>query len=137
MQNEIIVRFCIWGFDDVDHKFISAALTIDPTQVYIKGERKNPKFAALANKNGWLVDATTNRNEPFDTQLERLLQILGSKREIVQEFSSKYSCEISCAIFMYFDNGENTPSIHLSPEQIKTMFDLGVEFDIDLYCLPN
>lgn len=41
MKNEIILRFSIWGFDDITHDEISELIGIKPSKVYVKGERKN------------------------------------------------------------------------------------------------
>ena len=50
MQNEIILRFCIWGFEDISHDEISKAIGFTPTKIYIKGQKKNPNFSALAKE---------------------------------------------------------------------------------------
>ena len=50
MRNEVILSFCIWNFEDVTHDFITKTIGVEQTKVYVKRQRKNPKFAALANK---------------------------------------------------------------------------------------
>ncbi|PWG82123.1 DUF4279 domain-containing protein [Pararcticibacter amylolyticus] len=45
----------------------------------------------------------------------------------------KYECEFSCALFVYFGNGESTPWVHLNSRYNKLIKELDIEFDIDLY----
>lgn len=137
MQNEIILRFCIWGFDDLTHDEITQSLKILPSKIYIKGQKKNPKFGALAKHNGWLFEVTTDRQEPFEYQLKKLLQVIEPKADIIGDFSNRYSCEISCALFIYYDNGESIPSVHINTEYSKIVSRLNLDIDFDIYCLPN
>ncbi len=138
MQNEIILKFGIWGFTDINHDDITRSMGMNPSKIYVKGERKNPnpKFPALAKENGWLLEPS-NRYLPFEVQLQNLLQILESKIHIVKEYCFKYACEISCGVFIYFENGESTPSIHLNSEYNRIIRELNLSFDVDIYCLPN
>lgn len=138
MQNEIVLRFGIWGFTDITHDDITISMGINPSKIYVKGERKNPnsKFPAFAKENGWLLEPS-DRYLPFEIQLKNLLQILESKVSIVKTYCSQYTCEISCAIFIYFENGESTPSIRLNSEYNKIIRELNLDFDFDIYCLPN
>lgn len=85
MQHEIILRFGIWGFDDVTHEDIALTMNIKPHKIYVKGERKNPKASALAKENGWLFEITTDRQEPFESQFKNLLQILESRADVIVE----------------------------------------------------
>jgi len=137
MQNEIVLTFCIWGFTDITHDEITKSMGIMPSKIYVKGERKNPKFPGLAQVNGWLLEPMCDRFSSFEIQLKYLLQIIESKLEIVKKYCSKYTCEISCGVFIYFENGESTPSIHLDSEYNKVIKELNLEFDVDIYCLPN
>jgi hypothetical protein len=137
MHNEIALRFCIWGFSDITHDEITNILGIQPSKIYVKGEKRNSKSTALVKENGWLLEPTLDRSLSFETQLEKLLSFLKLKKDLVKKFCLEYTCQISCGVFIYFDNGESTPSIRLSKEYNKIIQELDLEFDIDIYCLPN
>lgn len=137
MKNEIVLKFGIWGFTDITHTDITKSMGLNPSKVYIKGERKNPKFPALAKENGWVLEPACDQYSSFETQLKKLLQIIESRIDIVKSYSLKYTCEISCVVYIYFENGESIPSIHLSSDYNNIIRELNLEFDIDIYCLPK
>lgn len=137
MKNEVHVSFCIWDFDDITHDGISDLLKVMPSKVHIKGEKKNPKFNQLASSNGWFLDSPLGIYCEFDEQLDSLLNLMNHNLEGFQTICKKYYCEISVAIYMYFDNGESTPSMHLTKDQIHRLNLLNLEVDFDLYTLPN
>lgn len=137
MDNEVIVTFCIWGFEDMSHEEISKAIGLSPTKIHIQGQKKNPRYSALAKENGWLFRPSDDSSLSFEDQFRMLLGILEDKTSILEVVCKKYYCEISCGVFIYFDNEESTPSIHIDSEQHKILSDLNIAFDVDLYCLPN
>ena len=69
--------------------------------------------------------------------MKLLLGIINDKRSIFEGFCKKYDCETSCAVFIYFENDESTPSIHLDSQYHRILNDLDIAFDVDIYCLPN
>lgn len=77
------------------------------------------------------------RYASFEEQLDNLLGILESKTEVLKPISEKYYCEFSCAIFIRYGNDESAPWIHLNKRYNRLIKELNIEFDIDLYCLPN
>jgi hypothetical protein len=137
MKNEIVLEFCIWGFEDVAPKYITQELGIEPVKVYIKGEKKNPKFAAVAKRNGWRMGSGLDRYASFEDQMKAMLDVIESKIDLFRPFCKKYYCEFSCAIFIRYDNEESTPSVHLDARYNRLIKELNIEFDVDLYCLPN
>jgi hypothetical protein len=134
-KNEVILRLGIWDFEDVSHDEITSLIGISPVMVHIKGERINPKFGQIAKKNGWIMGSGHDKYTTFDVQMNSLLDIIESKPELFKSFSHKYYCEFSCAFFVYVDNGESTPWIHLNSRYNALIKDINIEFDLDLYCL--
>jgi hypothetical protein len=65
--------------------------------------------------------------------LEDIITVLQSKRNILEIFSKKYLCEFSCAVFIYYENEESRPSIHLGKRYNNFIAGLEIEFDLDLY----
>jgi len=135
MKNEVILDFCIWGFEDITPDHITQALGIQPTKVYIKGEKKNPQFAALAKKNGWRMNAGLDKYASFEDQMKALLDTIESRIDLFRPFCEKYYCEFACAVKVYYDNDESTPSLHLDVRYNRLAKELNIEFDVDLYCL--
>lgn len=139
MKNEVFLRFCISGFEDITHDEITKMLGVKPTKEYIKGQKRNPKNpnSPLIKENRWLMEPSSNVYTSFEDQMETLLSIIESKIDVFKPLCEKYYCEISCALFIYFDNGESTPSVHLDARYNNLIKELDIEFDVDLYVLPN
>ena len=140
MKNEVILRFCIWDFNDITHDEISQTLKINPFKIYIKGQKRNPRHSesmALVKKNGWIMDSTLDKHSSFEDQMNAILDIIEPKIELFRPICEKYFCEFSCAIIVRYDNNESTPSVHLDARYNRLIKELNIEFDIDLYCLPN
>ena len=137
MKNKIALSLGIWDFNDITHDEITALLATIPSRIYIKGERKNPKFSILSKKNGWLMDIASDKYAPFEQQMDMLFNFIEEKIDIFRILCRKYTCEISCGLFIYFDNGESVPGLHLGSKYNKLVKELNIDFDVDIYCLPN
>jgi len=137
MKNEVVLDFCIWGFEDITPDHITEALGIQPVKVYIKGQKTNPKLVKVAKRNGWRMGSGLDKYASFEDQMKTMLDIIECKIELFRPFCEKYYCEFSCAIFIRYDNEESTPWVHLDSRYNRLIKDLNIEFDFDLYCLPN
>lgn len=137
-KNEIILRFSIYGFNDISHDEITESVGISPSFVRVKGQKKNPRNpnSPLIDVNKWTIDSGLDKYSNFDDQLNSLLGIIEAKKEIFELICSKYTCEISCGIFIYFDNGESTPWVHLDSRYNNIIKEMNIEFDVDLYVFP-
>jgi hypothetical protein len=130
--NEICLTFGVWGFTDVTHQDISGMLNLEPVKVHVLGERINPRILPVAKENGWMYTHSGNVSDSFEMKMDNLLAVLKSKKDILSELSSKYYCEISCAVFIKNED-ESTPWIHLNNSHINFLNECNVEFDLDLY----
>ena len=137
MKNELDLSFCIWGFEDITPENLTQLLSIQPFKIYTKGQPKNPNFSALAKQNGWVMRPLTNNDASFEEQMNALLNIIESKIDLFKPLCDKYYCEFSCAVYIRYNNGESTPWIHLNNRYNELIKKLKIEFDVDLYCLPN
>lgn len=136
-KNEIVLRFCVWGFDDITHAELTERFGTNPSAIHIKGEPMNPKFSPrIAKENGWFLDATANKFTSFEEQMDSLLDNLESRRELLKPVCDKYYSEFSLALYIY-SGEESTPSVHLSSRYHDLAKELRFEFDLDLYCLQN
>ncbi len=136
MKNEINLSFCIWDFDDITHNEITQLIGLQPSKIYTKGE-KNTIGLALAKENGWIITTPLTEYSSFDDQMNSLLDIIESKIDVFKPLCEKYYCEFSCAVFIRYGNGESIPWVHLGSRYNKLIKELKIEFDIDIYCLPN
>lgn len=139
MNNEIVLRFGIFDFEDVSHDDITSMLDLLPTKVLIKGQRRNPKNtnSPLINRNGWLIDAPSGKYSSFEDQMTFFIELIYSKLDLFRPLCKRYYCEFSCALFIYADNEESTPWIHLGSRYNKMAEELNIEFDLDLYVIAN
>jgi len=136
-KNEIILDFCIWDFNDITPDDITRTLGIQPVKVYIKGQKTNPNFLTLAKRNGWRMGSALDKHASFEDQMNAMLNVIESKIDLFKPLCEKYYCEFSCALFIYFDNEESTPWVHLNSRYNRLIKELNIEFDLDLYCRPN
>ena len=138
-QNEIHLSFNVWNFNDITHADISDALKLLPHKALVKGESRNPKNtkpnSPKIKENGWLLDSNLGNYAPFEDQMNNLLDVLEPRIEILKPICLKYDCEFSCALYVYRDNGESTPWVHLDGRYNKFIKEVNVEFDLDLYVL--
>lgn len=139
MQNEIVLSFGIFDFNDITHDNITELLGIVPDKVYVKGEKRNLKNpnSPLIKKNSWIIGSGLDKYSTFEDQIKSLLDIIESKIDKFKPLCKRYYCELSCALFIYLDNGESTPWVHLDSKYNALIKDLNVEFDLDLYIFPN
>jgi hypothetical protein len=138
-KNRLILTFIIYDFDDLSHDEISQMVGIQPTFARSKGEKKNPgnPDSPLFKNNRWGIDSGIDQHSNFDDHMNALLDIIEPRLDILRSLCSKYYCEISCGMFVYFDNGESTPWVHLDARYNRINAALKMEFDLDLYVLPG
>jgi hypothetical protein len=139
MKNEVYLDFTIAGFDDITHDEISQQLGVDPKHIYVKGAKKYPKssVSTFVKRNRWIMGSPLDKYSTFENQMNAMLDIIESKIDLFRPFCEKYYCEFSCAIFIRYNNEESTPSVHLDARYNRLIKELNIEFDVDLYCLPN
>jgi hypothetical protein len=139
MKNEVYLDFTIADFDDIDHEEITRQLGISPKEIYVKGEKRNPDspVGTLIRRNRWIMGSSLNEHATFEDQMNALLDIIEPRIDLFRPFCDKYYCGFSCAIFIRYDNDEGTPWVHLDKRYNKLLKELDIEFDLDLYCLPN
>ena len=140
MRNEVFLEFKICDFEEITPDEISNKLGVKPTKVYVKGQKRNPTNPdgkAVFKNNVWVVDSGLDKYASFEQHMNAMLDIIEPRTNLFKPFCSKYYCEFACAIFIRYDNNESTPWIHLNERYNKLVKKLDIEFDIDLYCLPN
>jgi hypothetical protein len=134
-KNEVDLGFGIFDFDDISHDDITQQMGIEPCYQRIKGEKRNPRNpnSPLWDNNSWHMKSGLDKDADFDKQMSAMLDIIEQKLDVLKPLCAKYYTEFSCALFVYRDNGESTPSVHLNNRYNKIASTLNIEFDVDLY----
>ncbi|MDB5287953.1 MAG: hypothetical protein JWR05_2902 [Mucilaginibacter sp.] len=133
--NEVDLRLIIVDFNEVTHDDITLMIGVKPTYVRIKGMPRNPNRidSPLWPNNLWSMNSGLGRHASFEDQMNVLLDIIEKNIEVFKNLCSKYYCEFACALTVYRDNDESTPSVHLDERYNRLIKELNIEFDIDLY----
>ena len=140
MKNEIYLRFGIFEFDDITPNQITDIVGIKPFIVQVKGQKKNPKnltSSAEWKSNSWIIDSMLEKFASFEEHMNAMLDIIEPKMELLMPLCEKYYCEFSCALYVRYDNGESIPSVHLGSRYNRLLKNLKIEFDFDIYCIPD
>jgi hypothetical protein len=134
-KNRVDLRLIIVDFEDITHEEITTLTGIKPNYVRIKGQPRNPKRidSPLWPNNLWSMDSGLGQYASFDDQMNTLLDMIEQRIDIFKMLNGKYEFEFACALIIYRDNGESTPSVHLDERYNKFIKMLNIEFDIDLY----
>jgi hypothetical protein len=128
------------GFD-IDPTQISNILSLSPTQVWLKGESIQ-KTALKRKSNGWVLSSGLEKSAELEDHINALFSKI---KPVLLNFNNlplSTEKELSCAIYVYHEKSNTaeehrTPPIHLDREQIEILNELGAEFDLDLYVLPQ
>lgn len=113
MGHEIQGSLCFWEFEDLAPEAITALLGVEPSRVMRTGDSWGRSGTRVWPYNGWIWEASADKSTPFDVQCSALLDLLEARREAIKSFSHRCSGEIACMLWLYADNGESTPSVHL------------------------
>ncbi|WP_188558461.1 DUF4279 domain-containing protein [Hymenobacter glacieicola] len=138
-NNHVEVSLEIRDFDDISLEELSAILGMQPSKVYRKGEKVSSNFAIKSPINRWLIHAYADQKllPDFEEQMDTLLAIVKARQEAFISLCHRYTCEIKCAVHVYFRNGESIPSVHLESRHRDLLHLLRAEFDVDIYCFSK
>jgi hypothetical protein len=135
-KHEVILSFCIIGFEDVEHDYFTQTLGVLPIKQYFKGQPVNNKVpkGKISKQNRWIIAPPGfKKYDDFETQMNSFILLAKRKQSEFEIICGKYHCEFSCALFLEHDNGESTPWVHLGKDYYQIFGRLNVEFDLDLY----
>lgn len=135
IENDVNLSFCIWEYEDITHEEITKALGLIPYIVHVKGKRTRSKIPRLAKQNGWIYGTPYFNKDDFQTQMNKILDALEPKIPILKEYSKKYHCEFSCALFLN-NREESVPWIHFDKRYNAFIREVDAEFDFDIYYPP-
>ncbi|VTR43297.1 Uncharacterised protein [Sphingobacterium thalpophilum] len=134
-DKELNLSFAIWDFENNTHDVITNDLGLSPSKIFVKGERISPKISKIRKRNAWIYGPSYGNTEDFETQLNKLLDVLEPRIPILKEYSKKYPCDFSLAYFCSA-LGYKPPLIHLGKRYHDFIREVDAEFDLDLYYSP-
>ncbi len=136
MKNEIIVSLCIWRFEDKSPDELTEIIGITPSMTFRKGEKQNELSSIISKENAWILNSSKGKYATFEVQMNDLIDQISSRMEVFKAIAQTYYCEFSCALYVYPNNNESVPWIHLDNNYNKLIKELNIEFDLDLIILP-
>jgi len=129
----------IFGFEGSVAE-LSHCLQLEPTKTAIKGEVRNFNPSHEGKKrtypwNYWEFRWTRSEERFIGEFVEEFMShIVEPRKDILKEVVATCSAELS--VVQYYYSGCN-PGIHLSVKTLSTLSYIGVEVDVDIYCLTN
>lgn len=134
--NHVEAYLEINDFQAISHDDISTLLGLQPTTVYVQGQRFNPNFGAVSRRNRWLYQVYKKEGpwRNLEEQLDEILALVNPRRAAFQQLAAQCKFEIKCAVFIYYDLNESTPPVFLEPRHVELLSFLQGGFDADIYC---
>lgn len=139
MKNEIILDLRIFDFNDITHDELTMLIGLKPVKIHIKGDKKYPEKlnSPLIEKNNWFLGSGLDKHSSFDEQMNAMLDIIESKKDVFRSICKKYYCEFRCATTIYYGNKESVPWVYLGERYNAINKELKIAFDLDLYVWSN
>lgn len=137
MPHKLFISFGIYDFEDISHDEISKIMELQPSKIFIKGERRHPNFLIKANENSWIIHSNNYGYGSFEEQMNSLISLIESKKHELKEFKEKYYLEISCALRIAKNVNEYIPSIYMTREMLEILGALSISVDYDVYLVEE
>jgi len=111
---------------------MTVAMSLTPTETNEKGDPRKYRPGKTWEESTWKLHSPLPRDEVFlDAHISALLELLKSKKDIIEKLQSSYETGINCVGYYTAAN----PGFHLSAEVIQQLAELSLSVDFDLYCL--
>lgn len=111
---------------------ISAALRIEPSEAFAKGERmslRNPS-SAVFEENLWSLDSWAEPRQPLEIHIQQLIDFLEQRLPEIKRLISDCDIDIFC---MYSsENGQG--GFTLAADVMKRLAAIPVDIVFDIYC---
>jgi hypothetical protein len=79
----------------------------------------------------WIIDSGLGRDRSFEEHLAALLETLEANVSRIRSLPEPYEAGLQLVAKYHSAN----PGIHFTPEVISRIAALGLEIDVDIYCL--
>ena len=129
-------KFETYAYFWINGAFTTSEITdiigLFPTEVHEKGDAKKYRPAKAWEESWWKFHSPLRRDEIFiDAHISALLELLESKKDVIEKLQSKYETGISCV--GYYTDAH--PGFHMNEKMIQSLANLKLSVDFDLYCL--
>ena len=136
MKNEIQADLVIADFP-CNPDEITRELGVQPRRTWLEGEPVTPGLSMKRKSNGWVLSSGLDKQASFEEHVKALLEKINPNIERFALVCTRYHAELSCAVYIYYNNEESTPWLGFDKEQTKALGDIGIAVDFDLYVLPG
>lgn len=134
-RNQIEVSLRIVGFECQPEE-ITQELGIQPTKVWQKGEQRNARGIMRNKQNGWGISSGIGRHKGFEHHMDALMMLIEPHLSSFTRVCNQYHTELSCAVYMYYDNGESIPWLGFDKRAVEFLHRIGAVVDFDMYVVP-
>jgi uncharacterized protein DUF4279 len=126
---------------DIDPNQVSEMLSLTPIVSWLKGESIQ-RTARKHKTNGWRLSSGLDNTAELDDHINALFAKIKPALSNFNNLPTSTEKEVSCVIYIYHktnntDEEHRTPPIHLEREHVEILNQMGAEFDLDLYVLPE
>jgi hypothetical protein len=131
-KTNVKVEFILLG-DNFNPDDITNKLSIRPTSKWKKGEIL--KNGRVREYSGWEISTEYEESLDINDQLNQILIKIKDKRNEIFEISNNKDIECRFCVVVKIENGY-TPAMTLNREVIQFAYEIGAEFEFDLYANP-
>jgi len=124
-------HICLRFFgDDLDPDAVSSVLGVQPTSSCRKGDLFRGKVSERIEKTGkWLLRLPEKPGEPFEPQIDALLNTLTQDLSVWRTLTQKYNADLFCGVWLRNWNR----GMGLSPQLMARLAERGLELGLDIY----
>jgi hypothetical protein len=133
MTHEIQVSFVVTEFDKPP-SYISEIMQLSPTKTWLKGDLIL-KTALKRKSNGWLLKSKQPQHFPVHKHIRSLITELEPASKVLQQLSSTFSCQISCAIYLSTSCNDSNPQVYLDKQILSFLASNGIDLNIEHYII--
>ena len=109
---------------------VTRVLGVKPNRTWLRGETISGTKRQYS-ENGWRLASGLDASHGLEEHLLTLLTAIEPLAPKIAKLAERWDTEIGCVIYA----SQYVPEMHFSPSVLRRLSDLGVDVDIDLYCL--
>jgi len=137
--NENHTTLKIFGFEGSAAE-LSARLQLEPTKTALKGDNRNYGSSHQGEKraypwNYWELRWTRSEDRFIEELVEEFMaHVVVPRKDALKDVIATCSGELS--VVQYYYSGCN-PGFHLNTKTLSILSYIGIEVDVDIYCLAS
>jgi len=131
MDSELRVRLTLTS-DREDPGEVTLRTGLQPEKIWRAGDQIG-KSIRKYEQNGWQLGSDRPAEAGFGDHVESLIAKVRPVLPVFRSLKQSWEIELSCAIEVY----SSSPELHLEPDALQVLAELGASIDLDLYCLDD